>query len=273
MIINALKSVQAQTYANWEIVVVDDGSKDDTAKVVTEYALSDKRIHLIRHEKNRGAQAARNTGIKSAQGEWIAFLDSDDEWLPESLALRMAVAQRDNVKVVHSNAYIQHEGKPREIYYSPAWSGRIYRKLLAKDGPTFPSLLVRKEALEKIGCLDEKIKAFQEWDTCIRLAKYFAFGFEPKPTFIYDYSTSNAISRDIVRGGTGYEQNVSKHLIEIIAFAGSEALSYHYGVAARWYTNGNDLRNARRCAMLSMIFKVLSPTIVLRKIKNIFTKS
>jgi glycosyltransferase involved in cell wall biosynthesis len=272
IIINALKSVQAQTYANWEIVVVDDGSKDDTARTVTEYAISDKRIRLIKHENNLGAQAARNTGVKAANGEWIAFLDSDDEWLPESLTLRMEVARRDNVKVVHSNSYIQHEGKPREIYYSPAWSGRIYRKLLAKDGPTFPSLLVKKEALEKIGYLDEKIKAFQEWDTCIRLARHFAFGFEPQPTFIYDYRTSNAISRDIVRGGIGYEQNVSKHFIEIIAFAGFGALSYHYGVAARWYKNGNDLKNARRCSILAMMFKCLSPGTVLEKIKDLVNK-
>ncbi|MDD5354857.1 MAG: glycosyltransferase, partial [bacterium] len=271
-IINALKSVQGQTYANWEIVVVDDGSTDETVKIVTDYAGREKRIRLIRHERNRGAQAARNTGIKAAQGEWVAFLDSDDEWLPASLALRMAVARRDNVKVVHSNAYIQHEGKPREIYYSPAWSGKIYRKLLVKDGPTFPSLLLKKETLEKIGYLDEKIKAFQEWDTSIRLAKYFNFGFESEPTFIYDYRTENAISRDNLRGAIGYEQNVTKHFMEIVAFAGFEAVSYHYGVAARWYRNGNDFENARRCSILARVFKLFSFTMVLEKIRYVASR-
>jgi glycosyltransferase involved in cell wall biosynthesis len=269
-IIDALKSIQMQTYSNYEIIVVDDGSKDNTVEKLQPLVSKNKHLRLIKHEKNKGAQAARNTGIRAAKGEWIAFLDSDDQWLEESLKQRMAIAKQLNVSVVHSNAYILHEGKSKEIYYVPPLEGFIYEKVLAKEGPIFPALLVKKEALVKIGYLDEKIKSFQEWDTCIRLARYFNFGFEPKPTFIYDYTTENAISRDYLRAGQGYEQVFTKHWLEILFCLGPEVLMLHYNMAAEWYQKGNDEKNTQRCKRNALIWKVVfSPMIILRKIKSL----
>ncbi|MFC6990634.1 glycosyltransferase family 2 protein [Haladaptatus sp. GCM10025707] len=77
---HAIDSVLAQTYDDFELLVVDDGSTDDTEEVVTSY--DDDRVKFIEHEENQGAPAARNTGIEHAEGEYVAFLDSDDEWLP-----------------------------------------------------------------------------------------------------------------------------------------------------------------------------------------------
>jgi len=269
----AIKSVQQQTYPNWEIVVADDGSGDGTAAAVEQMMKEDSRIRLIRHETNLGAQAARNAGIKTAKGAWIAFLDSDDQFLPDSLSLRMEVARRDNVSVVHSEAYIQKPSEPLQRFYIPAWNGNILRKILTKEGPAFPALLVKKEALERIGYLDEKIKSYQEWDTCIRLAKHFEFGFEPQPTFIYDYRTPNAISRDAIRAGAGYEQSLNKHWRDILFYLGTGALASHYEVAAGWYKQGNDTTNERRCARLAVILKFLSPARAVNKIKHLLAKA
>ncbi len=265
----AIKSVQKQTYSNWEIIISDDGSTDTTGAVVEKMMAQDHRIRLIQHQANAGAQAARNAGIKAAKGEWIAFLDSDDQLLPDSLMLRLAVARRDNVSVVHSEAFIQRPNEPLDRYYIPAWSGNIYAKILTKEGPVFPALLVKKEALEKINYLDEKIRSYQEWDTCIRLAKHFEFGFEPQPTFIYDYRTPNAISRDAIRAGAGYEQSLAKHWREIIVHAGIGTLASHYDVAANWYRQGQDDKNARRCHGLATILKFLSPRRVAQKIRHL----
>lgn len=269
----SIKSVQAQTYKDWEIVVSDDGSKDSTKEVVERLIKSDKRIRLVSRETNAGAQAARNAGIKAAQGEWIAFLDSDDQFLPESLELRMNIALKEHVDVVHSDAFIQHQGKPLEQYHVPAWKGNIYRKILVKEGPMFPALLIKKSALERIGYLDENIRSYQEWDTCIRLAKHYEFGFEPQPTFVYDYRTSNAISRDFIRAGIGYEQSLAKHWKDMLLYNGTGALAYHYDVAAQWYQKGNDLVNYKRCASRAGLFKVLSPIRILRKIKHVIFRN
>lgn len=83
-----VRSVLNQTYKNFEVIVADDASTDDTAEIIKTF--KDDRIRYIRHESNAGAAAARNTGIKASRGEYVAFQDSDDEWLPEKLEKQMA---------------------------------------------------------------------------------------------------------------------------------------------------------------------------------------
>ena len=272
-IIEALKSVQVQTYRNWEVVVVDDGSNDNTCQIVAEYAIQEPRVRLLRHEKNRGGQAARNSGIKAANGEWIAFLDSDDQFLPNSLSLRLAMAQRDNISVVHSGAYIQRKNEALQKHYVPKWSGNIYKKVLGSEGPVFPALLIKKEALEQIGYLDERVVAYQEWDTSIRLAKRFEFGFEPEPTFIYDYTSKDAISRSGIRNAKGYGYIMRKHFWPILFALGALGMACHYEVLTRWYTEGEDLKNAKRCQRIALIWKLSSPTIIYRKVKQLCRRS
>lgn len=80
-----IRSVQAQTYGNWEMLIVDDCSSDDTADIVARYAAKDSRIRYIRNDVNKGAAETRNKALRTASGRWIAFLDSDDLWLPEKL--------------------------------------------------------------------------------------------------------------------------------------------------------------------------------------------
>ncbi len=269
----SIESVWTQSYADWEIIVCDDCSTDKTVQVVEDLMKKENRLRLIRAQVNGGAQAARNAGIHAAKGEWIAFLDSDDQWLPDSLEVRMNIARTNNVPVVHSNAYILHPGKEKELYRVPALAGSVYKQVLSGEGPMFPCLLVKKEALERIGYLDEKIPSYQEWDTAIRLAKIYEFGFEPKPTFIYDYRTDNAISRNAVRAGRGYEIIVNKHLGEIIRHAGFEALWYHMGIAARWYQKGNDKGNYLRCKIIGTIGKCLNPFRILRLIQRMIRKT
>ena len=83
-----VESVLAQTCADWELIAVDDGSVDESVRVVE--AFGDARIRLLRHERNRGPSAARNTAIEAAHGEYLALLDSDDEWLPTKLEKQIA---------------------------------------------------------------------------------------------------------------------------------------------------------------------------------------
>jgi glycosyltransferase involved in cell wall biosynthesis len=129
-IARSLESISAQTYQNWQAIVVDDGSADATAEIVGTLAREDARFRLIRHAHNRGAQAARNTGIRAARGSWIAFLDADDQFLPDSLRVRLLAARAEGRWVVHSGCnMIDRDGDARP-YRVPALSGWIYPQLL-----------------------------------------------------------------------------------------------------------------------------------------------
>ena len=94
LISRSAKSVLAQTYPDFELIIVDDGSGDNTEEIIE--ALADPRIRYLRHESNRGVSAARNTGIRAARGDYIAFQDSDDEWLPQKLEKQLGLFEQDN---------------------------------------------------------------------------------------------------------------------------------------------------------------------------------
>jgi len=259
IIVKAIQSVQLQSYVEWEAIVVDDGSDDATSEIVGRMAEKDSRIRLILQPVNRGAQAARNVGIKLAKGEWVTFLDSDDEWLPDSLKKRLEKAVTDGVAVVHSGGYIRRHGKELEPYRIVQPSGKVYPALLARENPMFQALMVSKYALEKIGYLDEAVVSFQEWDTSIRLARFYLFASVAEPTFVYDYRMQDAISRDDFRAAVGYSYIVRKHLFFILAYVGPRALLNHYYFIAFWYERAGDHGRARISKLKGLLWLFLFP--------------
>lgn len=99
---HTIESVLAQTYRHWEMLIADDCSPDDTREVIAQWAQRDPRIQLIALERNGGPAAARNAGLQRARGRWIAFLDSDDMWLPEKLERSLAHAQHNRAALVYT---------------------------------------------------------------------------------------------------------------------------------------------------------------------------
>ena len=219
-----LNSVLAQTYGYIEVIIVDDGSTDNTVSIVKQN--NDTRVRCIVVEKNSGAQCARNIGVQKAKGDWIAFQDSDDEWLPDKLQMQIKVLSKFNFDphtVIHSNAIKCMHDNTKLLWRVPFVEGKpevVYPKLLANPSPMFPALLSSKSSLAKINYLDENLPAYQEWDTSIRLAKFCRFIHIPKPLFIYHIHNEDTISKNIKKDFSGYQYVIEKHEKDIKTFCG-----------------------------------------------------
>ena len=226
----AINSILLQNRPVDEIIVVDDGSTDDTYQIIQSYQAQYPTVKYIRLNQNGGAQKARNVGIRSAKSEWISFLDSDDEWLPHRTEKAMEKASFGKVSAIYCDSIRQLLNGERHTMGTSesAHEGYIYNEILKKPFTTFPGLFVRKSCFEKIHFLDEFIISWQEWDTSIRLAKYYEFGFINEPLFIWHWHNDETISKDVYRDAQGYYQIVEKHRDEIINHLGYESLLKHY---------------------------------------------
>lgn len=219
-----IDSVVGQTFAPYEIIAVDDGSTDQTLVILEN--MSYDKLRVIR-QNHRGAQAARNLGIINAKGNYIAFLDSDDEWLPEMLEEEVAcLLNKKDDCVIYSDCY-KNNGHKR-IWKLPDCTANSYASALKHGGPMFQSLLVKKEWLLEMGLLDEKVPAYQEWDATICLAKRKRFFHIRKPLFIYYLHDGETISKDRNKGVAGYLYILNKHEGDILKIHGIGMLNRHY---------------------------------------------
>src|SRR4030042_1588084 len=170
----AIKSILVQTFGDFEIIIVDDASTDNTERIVK--SIDDKRILYIRHENNKGGSAARNTGIRQARGKYIAFLDSDDEWLPEKLEKQLKVFERstNSVGLVYTGI-IKESKQRRSVHQSRENTAQA---ILAENYVgTTSTPLIKKECFLKTGLFDETLPSAQDWDMWIRIGQYYEFDF------------------------------------------------------------------------------------------------
>lgn len=225
-----LDSVLNQTFSPLEIIVVDDCSTDNTVEIVKNYP--DSRIRCIVLESNSGAQVARNRGIKESRGKWIAFQDSDDEWVPSKLEKQVNVLKHfnyDPMIVVHTDAIWlkTSSGEQLQVQLPIVEGENVYPTLLNAPGPLFPTILTSHQALEKINFLDEGVPSYQEWDTVIRLAKHCHFIFLPEPLFVYHLHEGETISKNKKREIIGYQYILDKFEDEIKRVCGQETWQNH----------------------------------------------
>lgn len=224
-----IQSVLDQSFQDFEIIVVDDGSIDQTKKIV-EHFKSDKIKYFF--QENKGAQVARNNGMSMATGEYIAFLDSDDIWLPTFLEELLPEFTDDDIGCVYCTKAIKKANGDIISAKKKYLSGWVYKEALEQKYIASPSfMLVSRECMNKIGEWDVSFPACQDDDFCLRIAKHCKIKYKPKVLALYcdDYfGSDNRIcksSRNLACGGWLL---CEKFQDDILKFCGRKTLVLHY---------------------------------------------
>lgn len=196
----AVESVFAQTYRPLEVLIVDDHSPTPVADLI-EFPEDDAvTVRCLRHGTNRGGNAARNTGIGAATGEFVAFLDDDDEWRPPKIERQLAAITeaREDVGVVYTG--VRNVGPDGETIATscPTVAGDVTTRLLFGNFiGTFSAVLVRRSVIERVGDLDERLPSWQDWEYYVRLSEACAFASVPEPLVVRHNAPTGQISRSI----------------------------------------------------------------------------
>ena len=208
LLISAIESVLSQTIKDFELIVVDDASTDDTQQKVA--AIDDPRIRYIVQEKNLGECGTRNTGLDAAQGQYIAFLDSDDEWLPNKLEKQLNVFKTapDDLGVVYSwLQVINDQGKIIRMR-KPDISGDVKDYLIYKNLIGTPStVMIKKECIEPGLKFDTNLRCCGDWDMWLRISKQYRFEVIPEPLTLYRDHDEDA------RGSTNHAMVTEGYLV------------------------------------------------------------
>lgn len=208
----AIESVLEQTYTDFELIVVDDASSDGTDGVIE--GLDNDRIRYVKHDENRGAAAARNTGIRMADGDIVAFQDSDDEWAEEKLARQVAVFENtdSSVGVVYTGAWRKRDGSQTYIPGDGVHpkEGNVQESLLEQNFVTPQAAAIRAECFDRVGTFDERLPPLEDWELWIRISEQYEFRFVDEP-LVTAYLRGDSISKDDERKVRARERIVRKH--------------------------------------------------------------
>jgi glycosyltransferase involved in cell wall biosynthesis len=218
-IARTLETVLQQSYRPYEIIVVDDGSTDDTPNVLKKYR--DRIIYI--HQDNAGEPAARNTGIRHARGEFIAFLDADDLWLPDKLEVQMDYfEQHPEVALVYSDMKlftetgIIHESVKEWLGMSLP-SGYVFPQLFAETLFGSGTVVFRKTCVEQVGFFDESFLVGSDYEMWLRMARRFRFGCVDKPLLMYRHHPTMA-TRGLgkaLQNGIPWEGKVISRILDL----------------------------------------------------------
>ena len=192
---DAIRSVLAQTFRDFEIIVVDDGSTDNTQGVVAQFG---KQVRYI-YQANQGPCAARNTGIKASQGQFVALLDADDVWLPKKLELQLPLLEaHSQVGLVYSGMYLFDSETSAIIGEHPisrCHEGHVLRQLYLDQFVPSPTPLIRREVFDRVGLFDETMIGPDDWDMWLRIAANYDFAFVAEPLAMYRIHASWGASK------------------------------------------------------------------------------
>lgn len=213
---DAVASVQGQSLADWELLVVDDGSTDATPRVLRRLMAAEPRLRAIRLPRNRGSAAARNVAWRAARAPWIAVLDADDVWHPDKLAVQMAaVASRpEALWSFHGVRYVR-EGAPLHDWCPDPATDLAMAVLRSDHHVIHTSVLYRRDVLVRLGGFDEGLRRSQDWDLFVRLATDYPGKAVVLPDVLADYQVRTVFlsARAVAHGLRGQRRVVWQRLV------------------------------------------------------------
>lgn len=215
----AINSVLSQTYTNFELLVVNDCSKDRTVELVKDIVAKDSRVHLISNVKNSGVSYTRKHGLEEAKGDWIAILDSDDAWEPEKLEKQIELQRRTNADLLFTgSAFMDSEGHPID-WYLHAPKEVTYRQLLKQNVLSNSSALVRKELYAKHYAIGDGMhEDFAIWLSILKKGTK-AYGVD-EPLLIYRIAKSSKSGNKVKAARMNWNtyRHVGLNLMEAIYY-------------------------------------------------------
>ncbi|HEA65399.1 MAG TPA: glycosyltransferase family 2 protein [Desulfobacterales bacterium] len=215
LIAGAIESVLDQTYQNFEIIIVDDSSTDKTEELIKEFIYLDSRVKYFKHDRNKGGSASRNTGIINARGNFLAFLDSDDIWLPHKIEKQLRIFYQNGPELgAVGSGSIALSGNKMKNFIPTGKFGNIYKNLLTsldKDWPGETStIMIKHECIEKVGLFDELLESSQEHDLYIRISKHYHFDVVREPLVKF-FRPKNSITLNLVAKLNGRRRMIEKY--------------------------------------------------------------
>jgi len=181
LLVRSVGSVLSQTFQNYELIVISDGSTDNTDQIILNF--HDSRIIYLKHETSKGASAARNTGIHKSKGKYIAFLDDDDEWVSNKLSMQIPVIRNSDPKVGLVYTWSKYFNNNNEIiqYHKPVLKGNVFLHMLEKQAiGSCPSIIIKRCIIDDIGLFDISLPRGNDGDYWRRISYKFEVDFVPR---------------------------------------------------------------------------------------------
>lgn len=213
----ALTSVLNQSFKDFEVLIIDDCSQDETSQIPEHSA--DRRIRYIRNDRNKGISAVRNIGIRNSKGTYIAFLDDDDEWMPDKLEKQMnlIIPGPPNLGAVYTGSISIDIDKNKIVEAAmPQFRGNVLNNLIFRNFVVTSTIVLKKACFDRVGLFDESMKYAEDYDMWIRVAGEFEFDYIGEPLIKY-FVHHNKISNNFSLVAEGFETVIRNHLDLFIA--------------------------------------------------------
>ncbi|MEK7173790.1 MAG: glycosyltransferase family 2 protein [Patescibacteria group bacterium] len=267
----SIDSVLSQSLRDYEFIIIDDGSTDNTKQIVEEYIKRDPRIRYIRYEKNQGIPTVRNRGIAEARGDYVAWQDDDDEWLPgklEKTVKKLDELPKEYGIVYHAFLRVQPNGK--KMLFPPKWvepkEGDLYKIFLKKNFLNPQAMIFRSEVLKNNGGLDPRYLVLGEYGWYPKLAKRYKFGYVSE-VLLHVYYTPGSNSQNNTANANARLMFMKDNWEDLKRY---KFIGYHYSVIGDLYVDDKKYWTAILYYMKAFLYELFHVTHLVKASFSLF---